>query len=406
MKIGIITNLYPPHARGGAETVIVRTVEELLELGHDVFVITGQPRHEGRGIILDRSSTERIYRFFPKNIYFTLDDHRFPWIVRLFWHVIDTFSMHGADVVRTVLQNEQPDVVITHNLKGIGLSIPRAIRDWKVPHIHVVHDLQLVVPSGLIMFGKEEVPWYVKPFYKLYQFICRAKMKNPDLVLSPSHYLESMYRGAGFFKNTNVLVLPNPAPKYSAQLKPRSTNGPLKLLFVGQLSNHKGVSFMVNAVSKLPFDTRLLIAGDGPLRRWIEHRAGNDKRVTYLGYMPPGEIVNIFGVVDALVVPSLCYENSPTVIYEGLQAGVPIIASRIGGVGELVQEGKNGFLFTPGDVHDFERAIKALSERREEFARSGGALRETVADYSLSKYTLRLTDLCTEVIEKRRARTA
>ncbi|MCR4312312.1 MAG: glycosyltransferase, partial [Candidatus Uhrbacteria bacterium] len=128
MKIGIVTNLYPPYARGGAENVIVRTVEQLLALGHDVFVISAQPKEKGRNVTLGRLSLERVYRFFPNNIYFTLDDHAYPWGVRLFWHIIDAFSWSGAEAVRTVLRDERPDVVITHNLKGIGLRIPGAIQ--------------------------------------------------------------------------------------------------------------------------------------------------------------------------------------------------------------------------------------------------------------------------------------
>src|SRR5690349_15997645 len=116
MKIGIVTNLYPPYARGGAENVIVRTVEELLARGHEVFVITGQPRRQGRGVQVDNSSPERIYRFFPRNVYFTTDDYHYPWPVRLLWHVIDTLSWSGASAVRDVLHREAPDIVVTHNL--------------------------------------------------------------------------------------------------------------------------------------------------------------------------------------------------------------------------------------------------------------------------------------------------
>lgn len=405
MKIGIITNLYPPHARGGAETVIVRTVQELLARGHDVFMITGQPRSFGRGIVLGRSSVERVYRFFPRNLYFTLNDYKYPWIVRLVWHLVDAlFSQHSAEVVRTILVNEQPDVVITHNLKGLGLSIPRVIRQMNVPHIHVIHDLQLIVPSGLVMFGKEQSPWFVKPFYKLYQLVCRSKFKNPDVVISPSRYLERMYRQAHFFTGTNIEVIPNPAPTYDISPKKGRSVGSLKLLFVGQLAHHKGLAFLVDAISTLPIDARLIIAGDGALRRWTEKHASDNERITYLGYMPPEELVNVFGVVDALVVPSLCYENSPTVIYEGLQAGLPILASRIGGVGELVEEGKNGFLFIPGDKGDFLRALTLLDRQKDDFAQRREEISKTVADYSLPKYAERLEGQCAEAIKHRKER--
>ncbi len=88
MKIGIITNLYPPYVRGGAEQVVVRTVEALTEAGHDVFVITSRPT-SAKGVVRDTVTTERVYRFFPRNIYFMLKAHKFPWIIRLVWHIID-----------------------------------------------------------------------------------------------------------------------------------------------------------------------------------------------------------------------------------------------------------------------------------------------------------------------------
>jgi glycosyltransferase involved in cell wall biosynthesis len=153
MKIGIISNLYPPFTRGGAEMIVTRTVGALATLGHDLFVISAQPRRLGQKITEDRSSgAERIYRFFPSNIYFTLDDFHHSAPVRAIWHLIDLFSARAGESVATICEWERPEAVITHNLKGLGLSVPRALQALKIPHIHVVHDLQLIRPSGL--FGQ------------------------------------------------------------------------------------------------------------------------------------------------------------------------------------------------------------------------------------------------------------
>ncbi|KKW29275.1 MAG: Glycosyltransferase [Candidatus Uhrbacteria bacterium GW2011_GWD2_52_7] len=386
VKIGIVTNLYPPYARGGAEFVIVRTVEQLLALGHDVFVITGQPKSQGRDILLGRLSLERVYRFFPNNIYFTLDDHKYPWMIRLFWHIIDAFSWSGAEAVRTIVRDERPDVVITHNLKGIGLRIPSAIQKLGIPHIHVLHDLQLIVPSGLRMFGQEQESGIAKIAYGMYRAICRKRMGKPRLVVSPSTYLRDEYVKNGFFKEIDAKVRPNPAPKFISVVRDGRSGGPVKFLYAGQLGEHKGVKFLLDAFAKLPFDARLLIAGDGPMRAFVEERARADKRIMYLGYTQPEELAKCMEAVDALVVPSLCYENSPTVIYETLMAGVPLIASRIGGVGELIQEGKNGYLFTPGDSDDFVRVATEMHNRKEEFAKNRQAIRTTIEPYALHNY--------------------
>jgi glycosyltransferase involved in cell wall biosynthesis len=400
MKIGIITNLYPPHARGGAENVIVRTVEQLLSMGHDIFVITGQPRSAGPGPTLGTLSIERVYRFFPRNIYFTLDDHKHRWPVRLLWHMIDAFSNDGANVVRRVLTDEKPDVVITHNFKGIGLKIPQAIHETGIPHVHVMHDLQLVIPSGLRMFGQEHEPWFVKPGYAVYRAICRARLGKPTIVLSPSQFLIDEYKKVGYFQNDDVRFIPNPSPKPSGVLRDARRSGPLRLLFIGQLGHHKGLAFLLDAFAKYDGDARLQIVGGGLLRGLVEERSKHDKRIVYLGYTPQEEVLKCIAAVDAVVVPSLCYENSPTVIYEALSAGVPLIASRIGGVGELIQEGKTGFLFTPGNETEFLQAVRSLDAQKEDFAARANDMRESVSPYALNKYAERLVGVLAEAIAK------
>lgn len=402
MKIGIITNLYPPFARGGAENVIVRTVGQLMAMGHDVFVITGHPKELGTKRVLDRSSTERIYRFFPKNIYFTLDDFKYRWLARLTWHIRDAVSWHGAEHVRAILRDEQPDVVITHNLKGIGLNIPSAIADLHIPHVHVVHDLQLIVPSGLIMFGQEKHNLFERAAYATYRFICRAKFGNPDLVIFPSQYLKNMYDTNRFFPKSERVMMPNPAPNYAENKRKGRSGGPLKLLFVGQLGAHKGLAFLLDVLSRCKEDARLYVAGAGPMKDEVELAAASDKRIVFLGYTPPEELANVFSVVDALIVPSLCYENSPTVIYESLMAGVPVLASRIGGVGELIKEGETGMLFTPGDEEDLCRVVRQIDVRKDDFAQRREEIRASVEGYVLEAYANNLTEILKNVIEKQK----
>ncbi|MBI1908188.1 glycosyltransferase [Candidatus Uhrbacteria bacterium] len=398
MKIGIITNLYPPYARGGAENVIVRTVGQLIAMGHDVFVITGQPRTAGVTLTLDRSSTERTYRFFPTNLYFTLDDYKHSWPVRLLWHIVDAFSPMPGKVVGRILDEEKPDVVFTHNLKGLGLGIPQAIQTRTIPHIHVLHDLQLIIPSGLLIAGKEYILTYAKPFYAVYRAICRWRMGRPGMAVSPSQFIVDQYTRYGFFKGLPFVMQPNPTPNFRTVQRKERIGGPLKLLFVGQLGAHKGVAFLLDAFARLAIDAQLLIVGEGPLSDLVKKRAATDHRIVPLGYMVPDELMKCYGVADALVVPSLCYENSPTVIYEALNAGVPVLASRIGGVGELVREGETGYLFAPGVTEDFLRVVHELDARKDEFAKSRERITSSVAPFSLDKYADRLIALAKHVI--------
>lgn len=398
MKIGIISNLYPPYQRGGAEYVVVRTVEALIDMGHDVFVISGRPSKKSNQMEFDNNTSERIYRFFPWNLYFLLNDHKFPWPVRLVWHMIDALCSCGSRRVARILEEEEPDVIITHNLKGLGLRIPQAIQKQGISHVHVMHDLQLLIPSGLLISGLEHKTFVTRAGYGIYRMICRWAFKQPDLVLFPSHYLQAQYDLAGFFPGAERLVMQNPAPDFKPVTRTVRTPGPVRLLFVGQLEEHKGIGFLLDVFETLEVPAQLIIAGEGTMRDEIKRRAKLDKRISYLGYISTSQLVNCLGVADALVVPSLCYENSPTVIYEALEAGIPVLASDIGGVGELVQDGRNGYLFQPGSIQDAIEKITIMDEKKDLYFRGQEDIRRTVAPYALKMYAQTLVKKLEDII--------
>ena len=402
MNIGIISNLYPPYQRGGAEYVVVRTVESLLDREQDVFVVTGKPFKQRDPLDRDRNSVERVYRFSPRNLYFTLNDYRFPWFLRLIWHVVDTvFSFDNVNVEK-VLFREKPDVVLTHNMKGLGLRIPRVVQCMDIPHIHIMHDLQLIYPSGLLIWGKEQFSWMFKPAYSAYRFFTRRAIGRPDLVVFPSKFLMDKYKEFRFFKDTKTIVMPNPAPAFDIKAKEGRLDGPLRILFVGQLERHKGIKLLISAFKKLEFKALLNIAGEGTERKYLVTQAKANKPISDLGYVSVEQLIDCLKSTDVIVVPSLCYENSPTVIYEALTAGVPVIAADIGGVGELVQDGVNGYLFKPGDVDDLADKLRLMNDQKEEFGHKGLQIKATIEDHSLDNYADKLMKLIDKVQEEKK----
>lgn len=395
MKIAIVSNLYPPYARGGAEVVITRTVTELLAQGHEVVVVSTRP-YGGLATLtpeLEDQANERIWRFYPLNCYHLLRDHHFPAPVRFCWHLIDMFNPLNGWLVRRVIRDEKPDVVWTHNLKGIGLTIPLFLRGTGIHHVHQLHDVQLSYPSGLIIFGHERgAPW-LSIGRALYTRLCRFLFGSPTLVISPSQFLQKFYAERGFFKNSQMVVLPNPAPGVSQFFRGRRQEGPLRLLFVGQLAAHKGIEFLIGALKRFEVPFELSIAGEGSLSRLVIEEAKADKRFNYVGFLARPQLIKMYGVADVLIVPSLCYENSPTVIYEALQAGLPIVASDIGGVAELIREGINGYLFTPGDAEDLLSTLRKIDQEKERLRESVEEIRSTVADYVIDRYVAKVVEL-------------
>ncbi len=96
---------------------------------------------------------------------------------------------------------------------------------------------------------------------------------------------------------------------------------------------------------------------------------------------------------DAVILPSLCYENSPTVLYESFQSGVPVIASCIGGIPERVIDGENGLLFEPGSVDALVFALKRFVHERTQFAARRRDIQRSSEQYALCAYVDQLEGL-------------
>lgn len=400
MKIGIVSNLYPPDARGGAELVAQRVADALYERGHEVFVLTTQPYDGVRSLFacVKERTLEVVYRFFPLNVYYLKNDGRIPFPFRVLWHLLDLWSPWSRAAIRHVIKDECPDVIITHNLKGIGMSIAREIQLRGVPHIHTLHDVQLSVPSGLLIVGEEQSFLNRSFLRRWYEAAARRQIGIPDLVLSPSKFLANFYLERGLFKDTHVEILPNPLPPENYPELPKTRpQMKTKFLFVGQLEPHKGVLLLLEALDQMGDDVEMHFAGDGSLAQCVSERAKRDARVTYHGFVSLNNLVKLLEHIDAVVLPSICYENSPTVIYEAFLIGVPVIASRIGGIPELVVDGVSGLLVTPGNKEELVSAMRRIHDERELWWLKTVAIREYAQQYSLDRYITRLEAFIREI---------
>jgi glycosyltransferase involved in cell wall biosynthesis len=137
-----------------------------------------------------------------------------------------------------------------------------------------------------------------------------------------------------------------------------------KVVFIGRLSREKGVDLLLEAWKLIGNDApRLEIIGSGPgMERMIASVKGapNESSITFTGQLPFEETQKRLACASALVLPTLCFEGFPMVIREAFALGVPVIASSIGSVPDIIKEGVNGILFHPGKVNELAAAIKTL----------------------------------------------
>lgn len=139
------------------------------------------------------------------------------------------------------------------------------------------------------------------------------------------------------------------------------------LLFVGALLPVKNPEVVLRAYARVADEIAvpLVIAGDGPMAHWLRHHAmdlGVADRVQFLGAVPHSRVGGLFRHAKALLLPS-AHEGMPIVVIESLATGTPVIASGVGGIGELVTDERFGELVPPGDVDALAAAIRRVCER-------------------------------------------
>lgn len=165
-------------------------------------------------------------------------------------------------------------------------------------------------------------------------------------------------------------------------------DGPLEILAVGTLHEVKGQAVLVDACRELTargVAMRARFVGDGPDRAMLTERiaaAGLDGRVQLLGTRTRAEIADLLAVTDVLVAPSVPTrsgkrEGIPVVLMEAMASGVPVVASRLSGIPEIVRDGENGRLFPPGDASALADALVELARDSALRDRLGRAARET-----------------------------
>jgi glycosyltransferase involved in cell wall biosynthesis len=157
-----------------------------------------------------------------------------------------------------------------------------------------------------------------------------------------------------------------------------------RVLFVGRLAPQKGVSTLVEAAGLLKDPSaQVLLVGDGPERKALERdaeRLGVGDRLHFVGFFAHERLPAVFAHADLLVLPSL-YEELGTVLLEAMQAALPIVASRTGGIPDVIEDGVNGILVPPGEPEELAHAINRLLADRDLARRLSEGAQERAKDY-------------------------
>jgi glycogen synthase len=155
-----------------------------------------------------------------------------------------------------------------------------------------------------------------------------------------------------------------------------------RVAYLGRLAPQKDVGTLLQAFARLPADVQLLVVGDGPDRAALQRRAQRfGGRVHFTGFVPHAAVRAVLAHADVLVLPSL-YEDLSSALIEAMAAGLPVVATRVGGTADLVHHGVNGLLVAPRDPAALAAAISQILADPAAAAQMSAAARRTAAAYA------------------------
>lgn len=394
MRILLVHNFYQKH---GGEDEIFKAYSYLFQ-GNSHYVISYT---KDNSYILNFNIWQKI-KFIPTTI----------------------FSWKTYRDIRALVKKEKPDLAHVHNVFPlISPSVYKALKDSGIPTVQTFQNFRFLCPNGLFYTngkicenckaGNTIHAVFKRCFRRsyilstLYAFTIgfhRAigTFKKIDHFIAPTPFVANKYIESGLISSDKISILPNFILEKQETKLFLERKEPY-FLYMGRLSEEKGLWTLMKVVKELP-EINLKIAGDGPLAPSIVDyiKKKELKNVEYIGFLEVREKWEILAKALAVIVPSQCYEAFPLVTIEAMISGAPVIASSIGSLPYIVEHGKNGFLFNPGDKEDLKVKLRVLWNNPDlavEMGKTGRKIYES--RYTAESHYKELMRIYNMVIEKK-----
>lgn len=373
MKILMINKFL--HPNGGSETYIFRLGDSLTARGHEVQYFGME--HEGRCV------GNRVNAYTSD-----MDFHGGSKLAKLTYPIKTIYSSEARKKLRLVLADFQPDVCHLNNFNyQLTPSILLEIAKWKKEGhpcrvIFTAHDYQLVCPNHMCS-NPNTGENCEKCLGGHFENCALGRCIHGSLAKSAIGTLEAMlWNGCGVYKNIDVMICCSEFLKRKMDSNPLFAGKTLALhnfvdkaekrevekqdfvLYFGRFSREKGIDTLIQVCKELP-EIPFAFAGTGPL----EGELAGVPNIKNVGFQRGQALETLIRQARFSVYPSQWYENCPFSVMESQLYGTPVLGADIGGIPELIEEGKTGELFESGNAVQLREKIKTLWENRELTAR-------------------------------------
>lgn len=356
MKVALINSTYAPDIIGGAELSVQYLAESLTSAGHEAVVIT-----LGKSPGVDDINGVRVYRVRLNNLYWPFEKrHSAP--IRIAWNLLDIANPLMIAPVARILQEERPDVVHTNNIQGFSPIVWKLAYDLGFPVVHTIRDLYLLCPRSAMYRNGHNCERQCTSC-RVFSTPKRFWSQHVNGVVGISEFILNRHVGLDWFPNAKREVIFNSFPPSDAVLDPPG-GATIRFGFLGRVDHRKGIEVLLGAFCQqsISDNSTLLVAGAGEAG-YVDYlrKQSDGYSVTFAGRMSQYEF---FSQIDVLIVPSTIHEALGRVILEAYAYGRPVIASRRGGIPEIVDENYTGFLFDPDESDELAALMRKVINDR------------------------------------------
>jgi glycosyltransferase involved in cell wall biosynthesis len=339
-----------PAREGDGTPAFVLTLARALSADNDVTILT--PRVPGAAEKERSGNVEiRRFRYFPRRLERLAYGAIMPNLKAEPWRLVEVPPLLAGFFAAAVreIRRARPDLIHAHWLLPCGVLALALRRTFGIPYVVTGHAADVFRFRGA-------------PFRAL-----KRRVMAQAAVVSVVSRETAAVLGLSPEEAQRVVVPMGVDVDRIQEAVGRRAPETGRFLFVGRLVEKKGVDVLLEALAEVP-DGRLVVLGDGPLRPTLEalgRELGLPERVTFAGRQGEARVAEELRFAQALVVPSRVArdgdaDGTPVVMGEGMAAGVPLIASRLGGLSEHITSGRNGLLVEPDDPHALAEGLRRV----------------------------------------------
>jgi len=376
MKVLLINKFH--YNRGGSETYYFALAEALVAYGHEVIYFAMQDK---KNLPCDQS------KFFVSNVEY--NDEKQTVLTKIKSGLRIFYSFEAKANIEILIQEEKPDIAHIGLLhRQITFSVVDALKKHDIPVVMTMHDLIFACPSYTMLSAdgvcqdcidkgimsclrkscvkgskaKSLIGVVEAEFLRFGRYYNKIDLYIAECELYKRLMLKSKFTNSKIISMTNFLPI-DQEYKFNREYEDY-------ILYFGRYSHEKGILTLLTAYKQMNCANKLVIVGTGPIRQDIENyiAQNNMKNVDLYGAIYGTEMEEIIEMARVIVAPSEWYENCPYAILQSMAKGKIVVASRIGGLPELIEDGKSGFLFEAGNADDLASVLtKVISIDKEDY---------------------------------------